>query len=77
VRELACAIGSFINVFDPEIVIIGGGIAAAGKTLFDPLERYLRPVEWQPGGHKVPVAPAKLGEHAGALGAARRAWECS
>lgn len=74
IRELAAAIAGFINVLDPEIVIVGGGIAAAGKNLFEPLERYLRPMEWQPGGHKVPVAPAKLGEHAGALGAARKAW---
>lgn len=74
IRELAAAVAGFINVLDPEIVIVGGGIAAAGKSLFEPLETYLRPMEWQPGGRKVPVAPAKLGEHAGALGAARRAW---
>ena len=77
VRQLAFAIGSFINAFDPEIVIVGGGIARAGRSLFDQLETYLRPIEWQPGGHKVPIAPATLGEFAGALGAARRAWEVS
>jgi len=75
VRDLACAVGSFINVLDPEIVIIGGGIARAGPSLFDPLETYLRPIEWQPGGHKAVIAPAQLGDHAGALGSARRAWE--
>jgi glucokinase len=75
VRDLACAVASFINVLDPEIVIVGGGIAAAGKALFEPLEHYVRPIEWQPGGHKVPIAPAKLGEFAGAFGAAKRAWE--
>jgi glucokinase len=77
VRDLACAIGSFINVLDPEIVIIGGGIAKAGPALFEPLETYLRPIEWQPGGHAVPIAPAQLGEYAGAFGAAKRAWETS
>jgi glucokinase len=74
-RDLGCAVASFINVLDPEIVIIGGGISAAGDALFLPLEDFVRDVEWQPGGHKVPIAPAKLGELAGAFGAAKRAWE--
>jgi glucokinase len=77
VRLLAHAIASFINVLDPEIVIIGGGIAAAGPALFEPLEAYVRLIEWQPGGHKIPIAAAKLGEFAGAFGAAKRAWEVS
>lgn len=70
VKALACSIAAFINILDPEAVIIGGGIARAGKSLFDPLERFLRPIEWQPGGHKVRLIPATLGEYAGAIGAA-------
>lgn len=77
VRDLAAAIASFTNILDPEMVIVGGGIARAGKTLFEPLEAYLRAMEWQPGGHQVPIAAAKLGEHAGALGAAWSAWHAA
>ena len=73
VQALACSIASFINILDPEIVVVGGGIARAGKSLFEPLEKFLRPIEWQPLGHSVPVVPAKLGEFAGAIGAARNA----
>jgi len=70
-QALACSISSFINILDPEAVILGGGVARAGKSLFIPLEKMLRPIEWQPGGHTVKLIPAQLGEFAGALGSAR------
>ena len=37
IRALACAIASCINVLDPEIVILGGGITEAGDRLWRPL----------------------------------------
>jgi glucokinase len=70
VRALACAIGSFANILDPEAVIIGGGIARSGAALFEPLQRFLDEVEWRPGGGRVKLLPAALGELAGAYGAA-------
>ena len=70
VFHLAAAIASFINAFDPEIVIIGGGIAQAGPTLFEPLANYLDKFEWRPMNHRVPVISASLGHKAGAIGAA-------
>jgi glucokinase len=73
VRALACAVGSYINLFDPEIIVIGGGISNAGESLFAPLRSELDRIEWRPGGHAVPVVPAALGEWAGAIGAAREA----
>jgi glucokinase len=75
IKALACTIATYVNVLDPEAVIIGGGIARAGATLFEPLERALRPIEWQPGGHQVKLIPAQLGEFAGAIGCARNALE--
>jgi len=73
VYQLACAVTSLINVLDPEVLIIGGGVARAGPALFDPLARYLELMEWTPEGHRVRVVPAALGHTAGALGAARGA----
>lgn len=73
VFHLGAAIASFINAFDPEIVIVGGGIAQAGAALFDPLANYLDKFEWRPMGHRVPVISAELGEKAGAIGAAYHA----
>jgi glucokinase len=75
VKALACAIGSFTNLFDPELVVVGGGIARAGDALFQPLTRMVFAVEWKVCGHEVRVAPAQLGELAGAYGAAWRALQ--
>jgi len=75
VYALACGISSLINVLDPERVILGGGIAQNGDALFAPLRQYLDQVEWRPGGHQARIAPATLGEFAGALGAARHAMQ--
>lgn len=73
IRALACAIASLVNVLDPEAVILGGGIAAAGELLFAPLRDQLASIEWRPTGAGVSVVPAELGEWAGAIGAARMA----
>jgi len=72
-RSLAAGIVSLINAFDPEVVLLGGGITAAGETLFSPLEKLLEEMEWRPAGHRVPVIPAQLGRWAGAIGAASHA----
>lgn len=73
VYQLACAVTSIICILDPEVLVIGGGIARAGAALFGPLERYLDLMEWRPEGRRVRVVPAALGSSAGALGAARHA----
>ena len=70
VYKLAAGITSIINAFDPEVIIIGGGIAQAGPALFDPLERFLERLEWRPPGQSVRIVPAALGDFAGTLGAA-------
>lgn len=70
VRALGAGVVSIINVVDPEVVLLGGGIAEAGDALLVPLAAYLDAHEWRPAGHRVKVAVAALGPQAGALGAA-------
>jgi glucokinase len=70
VHALGAALASLINIFDPEIVVIGGGIADANDSLFVPLRAALDKFEWRPHGHAVKLVKARLGHIAGAAGAA-------
>jgi glucokinase len=75
VRALACGIVSVINLVDPEAIVLGGGLTEAGEALFDPLSEMLEEFEWRAGGHAVRILKASLGEHGGAIGAARHALQ--
>ncbi len=70
VRSLAAAIAGFINILDPEVVVLGGGSADADETLFAPLAAALGQFEWRPGGGQARLVKAALGRKAGAAGAA-------
>ena len=71
ITALAAAIVSVINAVDPQVVILGGGIAKAGATLLDPLRAQLDLMEWRPTGEPVRIVFAVLDDFAGAFGAAR------
>ncbi|MFN2323691.1 MAG: ROK family protein [Trueperaceae bacterium] len=70
VRALAVGIASIVHAFDCERVVVGGGLAGAGRLLFEPLAVELDEVEWRPDGVGVPVVAAALGRHSGSIGAA-------
>jgi glucokinase len=70
VRALGAAIAGFVNILDPELIVIGGGIADADESLFGPLRSVLDQFEWRPGGARVRLVKAILGPNAGAAGAA-------
>ena len=69
IQALAANVAGLINAFDPEMVLLGGGIANAWEHVEPGLLRWLDQYEWRPGGHHVPVCQAQLGEWAGCYGA--------
>ncbi|MEV5428372.1 ROK family protein [Streptomyces sp. NPDC052701] len=73
VDALADGLVTALTLLDPRTVIIGGGLAEAGETLFTPLrEAVRRRVTFQ----KLPsLLPAALGDTAGCLGAGLLAWD--
>ncbi|MFM2392834.1 MAG: hypothetical protein RLZZ546_816 [Bacteroidota bacterium] len=70
VKQLAIGLASIANVLSPEVIILGGGIVEAADALFVPLVKFLEQYEWRPGGSRVEIIKAELGEIAGAIGAA-------
>ncbi len=68
---LGVGIASLITIFDPDVVVVGGGLAATGDLLLAParasMERY---VFGRAHRDLPPVAPARLGGDAGLVGAA-------
>jgi len=72
---LGAAIGSLANVFDPEVVVVGGGFGlAAGELLLEPA-RASAEREVLPGGRALRIVNSELGVSAGMIGAAFVAFE--
>jgi len=70
-HRLGAAIGTLVNVFDPELVVIGGGFGTAARDyLLPPARERLRHEALPPGRDTVRIEPAKLGSAAGLIGAA-------
>ena len=79
VRELADWLGvglvNITNTFDPEMIVVGGGVGELGELLLSPAREHVRKNAMAPGRDRVQVASAKLGNKAGLVGAALVAWE--
>ncbi len=69
-RALGIGIANMIVVITPDRVVIGGGIAAAGDLLLDPIRAELRHRVFMTSLDEVVVVTAELGTWAGAIGAA-------
>ncbi|MFJ7207955.1 ROK family protein [Streptomyces sp. NPDC098789] len=72
-RALAAAIAATATLVETDIVVIGGGVAAAGDTLFGPIRAHLASYATLSFVQGLQVVPATLGTHAGLIGAAASA----
>jgi glucokinase len=71
-RHLGVGLASFANIFDPDVIVIGGGVSAAGELLVEPAREELRSRALPPM-NKTAVKLAELGPDAGLIGAAAMA----
>jgi len=71
-KRLGVALASFANIFEPEVIVIGGGVIAAGDLLLEPARREMAERALPPM-RSIPVVAAQLGQDAGMIGAAAMA----
>lgn len=70
-KYLGYAVATFVNIFQPEILVIGGGICKEGETLLAPLRKIMETETYGRFSAKTTrLATAKLGNDAGIIGAA-------
>jgi glucokinase len=74
-RRIGAGIASFVNIFNPELVILGGGFAEAEDFILDPARETLAAEGLPPGRDLVRVVPAELGPEAGMIGSALVGFE--
>ena len=69
-RMLGVGIVNIVNIFNPEVVIVGGGAMAAGELLLQPAREVVLERALDPNRDMVRIVPAHFGPEAGMLGAA-------
>jgi glucokinase len=74
-RRLGAGIASLVNIFNPELVVVGGGFGVALDLLLEPALETLHRDGLPPARDLVRVVPATLGEEAGMVGAALIAFD--
>jgi len=74
-RNLGVGIASFLNVFNPDVVVIGGGVIAAGELLLGPARAEAARRALPPMRDHAQIVPAQFGTEAGLVGAATLALE--
>jgi glucokinase len=67
--RLGVGIASYVNIFNPEVVVVGGGFARAGRFLLEPARKVVAETALAPARDQVRIELAVLGVEAGLIGA--------
>jgi glucokinase len=69
-ERLGVGIANIVNIFNPEVVVIGGGVIAAGELLLEPARNVLMRRALAPAKDMVRVVATAFGADSGMIGAA-------
>jgi glucokinase len=72
---LGSAIADYVNIFNPEIVVLTGGLTGAGNLLFKPMWKTVRKRAFRNAVKNLKILPGKIPDDAGAVGAAKTAFQ--
>jgi glucokinase len=67
---LGSAVVGLVNLFEPQVVVLGGGVTRTGEQLLAPVRARVRALAMGPAARAVRITLATLGEHVGVVGAA-------
>jgi glucokinase len=74
-RLLGVGLSSISNIFNPEVIVIGGGAVRGGDMLLDPARAVVAERALEPARDVVRIVPAHYGDEAGMMGAALLAFD--
>ena len=69
-EDLSCGLANLVNTFQPEGIVIGGGLVGYGDKLIEPLRRLTEAESFRGAERNTKIVAAKLGNDAGLIGAA-------
>jgi glucokinase len=72
---LGIGLVNLVNIFNPEVIIIGGGLSKMGDFLLEPARQVVRERAFPLLAQAVRIVPAELGDDAGVFGAAVFAFQ--
>jgi glucokinase len=72
---LACGLTSIVNLFEPELVVLGGGVSTTGEQLIGPVRERVRAEAMGASGKAAQIVQSALGNQVGVVGAAAIAYE--
>mgnify|MGYP001283592816 CR=1 FL=1 len=75
VDTLGSGLTSLVNLYEPDLVVLGGGVTRSGDQLLDPVRRIVAEQAMGPAARAVRIVRASGGDRAGLLGAAAIALE--
>ncbi|MDP2932023.1 MAG: ROK family protein [Chloroflexota bacterium] len=67
---LGIGLVNMVNIFNPEVIVIGGSVAKLGDLLLEPARQVVKERAFRISANLVRIVPAQLGDDAGVLGAA-------
>jgi glucokinase len=74
-HALGAAVGSLVNVLDPDAVVVGGGLGLRDGAYWESFTDSTRAHIWSKPQRTIPILHAATGDNAGLLGAAASAWK--